>query len=125
MHHGSTRRFNKRADFFESVGIQPSIPAAALDGEAVRLGFIRSAVLMPALVAINPKLYGCADASHQSRVEDQEARKSGTVVVEPRVKDRRPMATLHRHSVDDQVSRLNELTANSFGIAFRGRRLRN
>lgn len=57
VHHRALCGAYERADLLQPVTVQPTIAAAALNGEAVRFGLVGPAVLVTAFVGVDPEFH--------------------------------------------------------------------
>src|SRR3990172_4864824 len=85
---------NKIADLLEPTRRKPSLAPPALHGEAVGGLLVGAAELVAALVGKNPELHRGRNLGHQARIEDQESRIGGAVIVELTV-DHHPALSAH------------------------------
>src|SRR5438046_229786 len=87
-----------------------SQPCPSLDGKAIGCLLIRTAELMATFVRVDPQLHrGRFDLRQQLGVQDEEAWKGRTKVVEAVVQDRRPLAADDLVAIDCELSRWNDL----------------
>jgi hypothetical protein len=70
VHAVALGRRDEAADLLQTVGFEPALAAAALDGEAVGGLLVGAAELVAALMGVDPQLDRCRDARQEAWIED-------------------------------------------------------